>query len=194
METQTDSKQRSIVALVAIAIAMLILSSAIGAIIGQTFLSRGNTNIQAPLIATTQSSQNSIVFGSNNEDRVISGTVTAINGSSFVLHAQTSAVADASLIDRNVTVTGETRVTKTSQKDQASLSSEMVDFNKRMEAAKTRPQLVLSLDPFTHTNVDASVLAIGDFVTVTSAGNINTEKGFIASEVQFHSPVTTSIK
>lgn len=197
MDPQTNLASPFKTQYIIIGVALLILSSAIGTIVGGAVSSRGNGGAQnqAPVtVMQSTSAGNNVVFGSPDEVRTISGTVIAINGNSFTLHTQSSTVTNAFLIDRSVMVIGDTKIIETSEKDPAILSSEMADFNKKMEAAKTKPQLVLSPEPFTHTDANASDITIGDFVAVTSAENISTRKSFVASEIQFHAPVNMPVK
>lgn len=195
MEPQTNSGQALSGKYIVIGVVLLILSSAIGAIIGPVLSSGGNTGTQnqsasAPIFQAPTANAADFV----QDLRILSGSVTAISGSNFTLHTQISGITNASLIDRTVIVTGETKIIKTAQKDQATLSSEMAAFAKNMQDAKTKPQLVLQPEPFTRTPADALEISIGDIVTVITAENISTKKEFVASEIEFHAPIAMPLK
>lgn len=187
MEPQTNTGQYSIVTLTALGAVMLVLSSAIGAILGPTFFPAPVS--QAPFVTQIASANTDII---SEDVRVLFGSVTAIKGNSFTLHTQTE--GNSALTDRNVTVTSETKVTKVSQKDKKILESEIAEFAKKQDEAKKSQRLILPPDIFLHTVVNVSEVAIGDTVTVTTSENVSTKKEFIASEIELRSIITMPVK
>lgn len=190
MEPQTNTGQYSIVTLTLLGVVMLILSSAIGAILGPVIFPPV-AGTQAEPMQVMQSSSAGVVIGSVDELHNLFGSVTKINGNNFTLRIQETT---GTIPDRTVLVTSETRITKATQKDQATLNSEIADFNKKVEDAKKKPQLVLQPDMFIYNDTDASAVGIGDNVKVTATENINTKRSFIASEIQIQSEINISIK
>lgn len=186
MEPQTNTGQYSIVTLTLLGVVMLILSSAIGAILGPVIF---------PPVAGTQAEPISIAsasVGAPSQDiRVLFGTVKAIKGSNFTLHTQT--YQNDPLVDRNVSVTTGTKVIKIIQKDEATMQSEMTEYERIASEAKKLQRLVLPFDMFAHSSASASEIAVGDTVTVTAEENINTKKEFTATSIELYPKVSTNV-
>lgn len=197
MEPQTSGTQSLSVKYIIVGIVLFILASAIGAIIGPNLFpraSRETVPASAPVIAVVAGSgPNNIVFGTTDEVHRLAGSVTAIKGNSFTLHTQAQG-ADASLADRTVTVTSDTKVIKLATRDPKALQSEMADFMKKQQSGKVQTELVLPPEPFTHTDAVASDIALGGIVMVTAVENIRTKKNFIANEIQIQTPMPMNIK
>ena len=130
MEPQANSGQYSIVTLAILGVLMLILSSAIGAILGPVLFPSESTGAGNQPIMQSSPSSNS-VFGSQVEVRTVMGSVTAIKGNSFTLHAQTSQIPNDPLSDHNVIVTSETKIVRITQKEKTLLQSEIAEFTKK---------------------------------------------------------------
>lgn len=192
MEPQTEIKEApySTMTIAVLGGALLIVSSAIGAFIGPMFSVSGGNVAQLAVPQIVQASTNI----SSEEVHVLSGRVSAIQGSGFTLHTDSAPFGDQTLLDRMVGITGDTVVTKTSPKDQKVLDSEMADFMKKLEEMGKNPHILLSPEPFVRTPATAYDIAIGDFVTVTSYENIGTKKSFVAGEIKFHAPIKTITK
>lgn len=181
METQANTGRYSIVTLTLLGVVMLILSSAIGAILGPVFfpttINTTPQNQQAYL-----SSVNTVV--STDSVRVLSGSVKAFSGNRMTVRSL-SGEQDPSLAERIVIVNYDTKITKTLPKDSKTLQAEMKNSSNKTTG------LVLPQEPFTREVASASDIAIGDIVTVTASENISMTKEFIASDVKFHTPIKT---
>ena len=190
MEPQTNSGQYSVVTLTLLGIVMLILSSAIGAILGPV-LFPPVAGTQAQPMQVAQSSPSGVVVGSMDEVRMLIGKVTAINGNTLTLHLQQSGISNANLTDRMIVINNKTVVTRMTVKDQEAFQVDMNAYARQTEEAKKVPQIVLS--PLVSINVPtkASEIRIGDNLTVTASENINTQRSFVASSIEIHGSGTT---
>jgi hypothetical protein len=188
MEPQTNSGQFSNTVII-VGIAMLVLSSAMGAVLTR-MLFPDKDGVQIGQAYTPTSSD---IVASNNELHILSGSVTAISGNSITIHLL-STPQDSTLADRNIIIDYSTKIIKTVQKDDKTFQDEITVFSKKVQESKTKPQLLLQPEPFTRVTADASEISIGDIVTVTSVENIFLKKSFTASEVQFHAPIAATLK
>lgn len=197
MEPQTTEGPLLSVKYIIVGIVLFVLASAIGAIIGPNLFSRASKETapaSAPVIAVAAwSSPNNVVFGASDEVYKLVGSVTAIKGNSFILHTQAQG-ADASLADRTVTVTNDTKVIKLARKDPKALQSEMADFMKKQQSGKVQTELVLPPELFTHTDAVVSDVVLGGIVVVTAVEKISTKRSFIANEIQIQTPMLMNIK
>lgn len=190
MEPQTNGSMTLNAKTIGTLFVLLVLSSVGGAALSPSFFSSGSkVETRNPLtsVALAQSSPEAgVVIGSADQIHTISGTISSIKGNTFILHTQSSTIRNASLIDRTVLVNSETKIIKNMQKDQAAFVLEKASFAKKIEAAKSKPQLLIPPNPFTNVPADPSELSIGDMVTVTSLENIDTRKEFQADQIQFN--------
>lgn len=193
MEPQTNTGQYSIVTLTLLGVVMLILSSAIGAILGPVMF--GDTNEeQIQAIPVPQVSSGGVVVGSPDQIYAIPGTVKSINGSSFVLHTQLFATDKDVPADRTVFVTNKTKIFMETQKDESTLQREAEEFSKRMKDAKSKIQLLIPPGQFLSVPADVSEISVGDSVTVTARENIGSKSAFSAMEIEIHSPIEPPAK
>ncbi|MHB8913836.1 MAG: hypothetical protein ACYC4I_02390 [Minisyncoccota bacterium] len=131
---------------------------------------------------------------SNTDVHTLSGTVSAVSATGFMLHVQSmDPFADPALANRSVTVGSATTVIKLVQKDAKTLQSEMDAFNKATQAGGDVSKIIPPA-PVTGVPAKASDIAAGDFVTVIATENISSLAEFSASQVQFQAGVATSTK
>lgn len=190
MEPQTNTGQYSIVTLTLLGVVMLILSSAIGAILGPVFFPPV-AGTQAQSMQVAQSNPAGVVIGSMDEVHMLIGKVTAINGNTLTLHLQQSVISNANLTDRMIVINNKTVVTRMTVKDQEAFQVDMNAYERQTEEAKKVPQIVLP--PLVSINVPtkASEIRIGDNLTVTASENINNQRSFVASSIEIHGSGTT---
>ena len=118
---------------------------------------------------------------------MLSGQVTAINGTSFTMHVQSQdPFYDQSLLERTVATSQSTKVIVITQKDQKTFQSEMEAFSKTT-SSNSAGAIATPPSPFTSTESSISSLAVGDFVVVTSSQDISKAKDVSASQVQIQS-------
>ena len=101
--------------------------------------------------------------------RTLSGTVTAVNGTTITVHSQTMANpfdVSAAIVDRTVRIAADTKVIALSAKNSKIITS------------------ATSSSPYLETVVASSSIHVGDMVTVTAAQNIKALDTFTASEIQ----------
>ena len=111
----------------------------------------------------------------SDDVRVVSGTITAINGQQFTLHTQVAInpFETAQLIDRTVLLTANTKVTLSSPKD-----------SKIVQQIMSQPRTSTSTSLYNQTAVSASSLKVGDSVLVTATENAQNLAQFSAAEIQ----------
>lgn len=132
-----------------------------------------------------QESDLGVVFRTQDYTRSISGTVTEIKGDNIIIHIRSLNPFDDSLLsDRSVVITKDTKITKTTQGDQALFQQEMEAFVRNMQTSKkTNIQPPQPPEP-TVAVVGVSAIFVGDTITVISTENISKLKEFSASEIQ----------
>ncbi len=187
METQTQGSSFFSVKYMLVGAVMLILSGVLGGIVAIILYSAPQgpsvTQEYIPQISSTPSNIGIVA----DDVRILFGTITAIKGNSFTLRTQTSLPGDP-LADRKVTVMSKTKFVKILTKDKSAFLAEREEYNKKIQEAGKKDQLILPPEIFIHENVPASELRIGDRAIVTASENIATRKEFTASEIQFNSP------
>ena len=112
----------------------------------------------------------------------ISGTVGAVNGNKIMVHTvSTDPFADASLADRIVDISTDTKIFTVTQNTQSVLQGKLAVLAEPTQANKgSGTQLP---QPVTQTAASATDIAVGDKVTVSAVKNIKTEGEFMASEI-----------
>ncbi|MHB1163222.1 MAG: hypothetical protein ACYCZZ_01710 [Minisyncoccota bacterium] len=178
----------------------LLVGVVIGVFIAPLFTATSNTasSYQAGFDAAKKLVENSSVGGmiqSPTDVRTLSGTVTAVNGTQFTLHTQsTNPFDDPSLSDRTVLTDSSTVVVKLVPKDPTVFQTEMNAFIKANPVPSSASNSPTPPEPFTRTTVSAATIAAGDTLIVTSAENIKTLKEFSASQIQIQGTVSPSNK
>jgi hypothetical protein len=179
---------------------ILIIGIIIGAFAGPyfPFSSSSSSSYQAGFNAAKdlveQSSLGSMLRGSDDV-RTLSGTVTAVNGTSIMLHTVSKdPFADPSLGDRTILVNTSTKIFEFTQKDPKVLQSEMAAFTKAAQSGSSVPfkegtQPAVPPAPFVQTATDVTSITVGSVLTVTALENIKSMKEFTASEIQIQSQV-----
>lgn len=125
--------------------------------------------------------------------RTISGTVTAISGNQITIHTQSAnPFDDPTLLDRTITVTATTKITKISPVDPKVFQTEMTDYMKKMQGTKSPSQPLTPPASFTSTPATLASIAVGDTLNVTAIENIKTAKEFSASEIQIETKTAMS--
>jgi hypothetical protein len=118
------------------------------------------------------------------EIMAVSGTVTAVNGSSVTIKMQAmSPFDDANLLERTINVTGGTKIVKITMPDPTEMQAQMEAFVKATQAGKTPASIPAPTQPKEET-IAISAIKVGDTVTATAAENIKSAKSFTATEVR----------
>ncbi|MBI5400894.1 MAG: hypothetical protein HZB12_02175 [Candidatus Yonathbacteria bacterium] len=133
-------------------------------------------------------SQMGMMLRTSDDIRVLSGTVTAVNGNRITLHTQSANPFDddPSLSTRTVLITSETKIVKLSQKDPKEMQAEMTAFMKNMQTIKGGTP-AMPPEPFTRASATATDIAVGISLNITATENIKTAKEFTTSEIQIQS-------
>ena len=122
-----------------------------------------------------------MILKTPDEIRSLSGTVTEIQGNRITLHVQSvDPFADATLNDRIVTVTGDTKITKLAQKDPQTIRSEAKANAEKIDQNESQK----IVEPFVETDSALSDITVGSDVNVTATDNIKTAKTFTVAEIQ----------
>lgn len=130
----------------------------------------------APMIQTPQ------------DIRSLSGSVTAVNGSTITIRTESSnPFEDQNLLVRTVIVSANTKIIKLSQKDPKVFQAEMDAFAKSPAVAIAGGVPAILPDINTHSVAAVSDLKIGERITVTATQNIKTMREFSADEIQIYS-------
>lgn len=135
------------------------------------------------------------LLGTNaNNVYTLSGTVSAVSGTGFMLHVQSmDPFADPALADRTVLVGSSTEVTKLVPKDPKTLQSEMDAFTKATQAGGDVSKIIPPT-PVSSLPSSISDIANGDFVIVTTTEDISSLKTFSVAQVQIQASTATSTK
>jgi hypothetical protein len=122
----------------------------------------------------------------SNIIRTLSGTVTAVNGSSIILHVVSNIpFGDASLNDRTVLIASSTKIVALVPKDPKTFQSEMAALTKAMQSeSSTSTQIIADPASIKQVIVDPANIKVGDVIIVTASENIKTLKEFTAGEIQ----------
>lgn len=132
------------------------------------------------------------IFHSPEDVRALAGTVTAVNGNSISIHAQSmNPFEDESLNNRTIIVASDTKITKITQKDSKIMQAEMDVFMKNMKASKNSTSSLTPPEPFIRTSSTVTDIKVGDSINVTSLENIKNSKEFSVSEIQIQSKMVT---
>ena len=121
-------------------------------------------------------------FKTPDDVRTLSGTVTSIDGNRISLHlASNNPFDDASLADRTVLITADTKIVKNVAKDPKTLSEELARYR---ALTKTSTSGVPQPQPYDKVVSDFSVIKAGDSISVSASENIKMMEEFSASEIQ----------
>ena len=173
-------------------ISMFVIGILIGSGISFVYFSQsssreGASAYQAGFDAAKKRVENSsfgAIIRTPDEMRVLSGTVTRINGNKIDFHIQSTRPFDEpSLDDRTTTVTSDTKISRLTQKDQKIFQSEMETFMKNSQTKKGAT-LATPPEPFSHTPAILADIKVGDVLTVSAEENIKTKKEFTATDIQ----------
>ena len=174
---------------VATGVICLLVGAAIGVFSAPYLHSNSNDTYQAGFNAAkalVEKSSLGGVFKAPEDVRILSGTITAINGSSLTLHTPSvNPFDDPILSDRIILITASTTVLTLVQKDQNVLQAEMAAFTKASQStvagtSVTKP----SFDPFLSVISSVKNISVGDTVTVIASENVKTLRTFSASEIR----------
>ncbi len=114
--------------------------------------------------------------------RILSGTVTAVNGDLIALHLQSVNPFDGpALADRTVIVDASTTVTRLVPIDPKVFQAEMNSFVTAAQGAATNTKTPPA--SFTTAATDAASIKVGDSINVSASENIKTLKEFPASSI-----------
>ncbi len=119
-----------------------------------------------------------------DEIKVLSGTVTKVNGNKVDFHIQSTRPFDEPTLDnRTITIVAETKISKLIQKDQKVFQSEMETFIKSSQI-KEGATLATPPEPFSYAPALLADITVGDVLTVIAEENIKTKKEFTATDIQ----------
>jgi hypothetical protein len=129
----------------------------------------------------------------SDDIRILTGTVTAINGTSITIHTISDDSFEGSVLaDRIIFVNASTTITKFIQKDLVVFQDEMAKFRKTTQMnASSSAENTQSVTPplfFNLTTTNFASIKVGDILNVVALENIKLIKEFTASEIRFQSP------
>lgn len=172
---------------IGVTVLIFIVGIAVGAFVSFYFYSP--SSYQAGFDAARNLVENSSVggvFRTPDDIRILSGTVTAINGTSITLHTvSNNPFDDPSLNDRIILVASSTKIFEFTQKDPKVFQSEVAAFTKTAQSASSTSPTFFSL-----TATDLTRIKVGDALSVTALKNIKSVKEFTASEIQIQSQLS----
>lgn len=187
METQNNTMRY-----VAIGI-LLFLAGAVVEMFGDLYLpaqiSNSARGYQAGFNAAKTLVENSSIgalLGDTSTVRLLSGTVTAVNGSGLTLHVDSkNPFDDPALAFRTVLIGPSTSVVKLVLKDAKVYQAELNSYQKTQTTAKTSNANPPTLpSPFIQTPAKAADISAGDSVTVIASENVKTLEQFTAQSIQ----------
>lgn len=154
----------------------------------QTPQANGNNSYKAGFEAAKKLVEDSplgAMFKTPDDVRALSGIVTGISGKTITLHTQSqNPFEEASLRNRMVTVTADTKITKLTQKDPKAFQVEMDAFMKKMQAGRASLEATIPPEPFIRASAVLADVATGDTLNVVASENIKTKGEFTATEIQ----------
>lgn len=164
---------------------VLIFGFILGGIFSFTYFSQAkNNSYQAGFDAAKKVVIESGFGGSlitNQDIKVLSGKVVAVDGNRVSIKAQlTSPFDDASLSNRVVIVNNDTRIYNLSLKDSKTMQAEMDEFMKNLRTDKE----AVPPEPFTTSPASLQDIKVGDNINVISLVNIKNLTEFEVSEIQ----------
>lgn len=185
MEPQTNTTPPLNAKYIIVCIVMLILSSAIGAVLGGKYYPRENIaqQVQNPASYAIPS----ISYSNTNpvqEIRSIVGTVATIKGNTFTVRdVSVKTEGDASL-DRMITINSDTKIQKGTVGDEGLFSTQLRAYMKNIEDTKKNPVLSLPPELINYADARPEDIKIDDEVLVTTIESIGSQGMFVASKVQ----------
>jgi len=173
-------------------IVLLILSSAIGAVVGGMYYPRekvggqtqSSVSYSPPVISYSNSNVNT---NPTQEIHSIFGTVKTIKGNTFTLKENRVQVPGATQGDRSIIVNSDTKILKGEMVDSEIAQKQISAYMKNIEDTKKEPVLSLPPDVMRYTEVSPADVKIGDSVVVTTIENIVNQEILIASKIQIES-------
>ncbi len=124
--------------------------------------------------------------------RMLSGTVTAINGNRITFHIQsTNPFDDPTLADRVASIDASTAITMQTRKDQKTYQAGISALVQVHTVAASTTAAIIS--PFVTTSASISDIKVGTSVNVSAAENIRSLGEFTASAIQIIPPIRMSI-
>lgn len=186
MEPQTNTTSGLSAKYILAGVIMLIISSAIGAVLGGKYYPRERASAQPP-VSMNYSVPNISYVNTNptQEVHTITGTVESIKGNSFKLREARHEVLGNTASIRTIIISGDTKIVKGEiTADQDEFSARLVAYMKDTE--DTKKVQVLSLQPelVKYEVIGPEQVKIGDEVTVTTIENISSQEMLFASKVQ----------
>jgi hypothetical protein len=128
---------------------------------------------------------------SNQDPRMLSGTVIAKGDTTLTIHTTSSdPFMDPSLSDRVVRVDASTKITRFIQKDPETYQKEVDAFMKAVQAGASSPMEQLTL--FTQTGEDFKSIEAGDILVVMASQDIQSMKEFTVREIRIPVPGSLS--
>ncbi|MDO8575717.1 MAG: hypothetical protein Q7R90_00180 [bacterium] len=125
------------------------------------------------------------LLGATSTVRVLSGTVTAVNGEQLVLRVDSkNPFDDPALAFRTVLIGPSTTVVKLVLKDAKTYQAEMASYTKAQIPGKTVLSPPTIPSPFVQTPASATDIIVGDTVTVGASENVKTLEQFTATSIQ----------
>jgi len=125
------------------------------------------------------------IFRTPDDVRILSGTVTAIDGNRLAFRINSvNPFDDPALANRTIIVNDSTAVLKLTQKDPKVFQAEMIESRRAKQGAMaTSTPIATSVTPYIQTAGSVKDIAEGDSLTVFASENIKTSKEFPAKEI-----------
>ena len=124
--------------------------------------------------------------------RMLSGTVTAINGNRVTFHTQaTNPFDDPTLANRVASIDASTTITTQTRKDQKTYQADISALVQAHTVAASTTAAIIS--PFVTTPASISDIKVGTSINVSAAENIQSSGEFTASAIQIIPPIRMSI-
>lgn len=156
----------------------LVIGLALGYIWGMT----GTASSYSSKIAAVNK-----LFPVPTQTMAVSGRVKEVSASSIVLEGvsvSSNPFAGDFPTTRTATITSETKIVKSEQKDPTTMQAEFAAFQKAMQNNKAGAPLATPPNPFSQKVIQLSDIKVGDIVTVTAANDILSASSFTATQVQ----------
>lgn len=119
--------------------------------------------------------------------RSISGTVKEVKGGVITMETFSASPFDETPRMRNVSVSGDTKITRNEQRDPAAYQRELDAFQKAIQSVKPGSAPPTPPNPFREVAVKIEDLKQGDQISVTADENIRDKESFTANTISVFS-------
>lgn len=185
MEPQTNTASPLSAKYIFVLAILLIISSAVGAVVGGKYYPREKASLPASVVAVAPTIQSTSYANTNiPEVHTISGKVTSINGSTFTVRdVLAKAQGDAST-DRMIVINSDTKIQKGAVGDESLFLTQLNTYMKNIEDTKKNPVLSLPPEMINYADARPEDIKTGVEVFVTTIESIGSQSMLLASKVQ----------